>query len=134
MKLNTVGVACLPFVSLLLVLFNAVILLSLFFQVFKKSYCEFIHIRRNFLAAPTTMNRYQSSAVCLLIICGCVRCRMKSVTLLLSTILICVWVAGSLIVEYCRLFCFKVLRTSRPIDNNQRQRFQQKTKVYQKLQ
>jgi len=37
------------------------------------------------------------TTVCVLIICGCVRCRMKSVTLLLSTILICVLVAGNLI-------------------------------------
>jgi len=55
--------------------------------------------------------------VFVLIICGCIRCRMKSLTLLLSTgVLICVMVSGNRSMSSAVLL--KVWRVSRLTDSN----------------
>jgi len=54
--------------------------------------------------------------VFVLIICGCIRCRMKSLTLLLSTVLICVMVSGNRSMSSAVLL--KVWRISRLTDSN----------------
>ena len=54
--------------------------------------------------------------VFVLIICGCIRCRMKSLTLLLSTVLICVMVSGNRSMSSAVLL--KVWRMSRLTDSN----------------